>query len=100
MAWYNRILPWTHEGRQTWIYILTGLCGPALTGIVMYDMAQIRDWQGVDEVIKLREYAHLAGLNAIALLIIVMAHAGFVSIRALKINIKEGSAEVHTDDDG
>lgn len=81
----TRPAPLTFAGRQTLIYVCLALSGPVLTGIVVWALASIRDWKDVDAVTKLARYAALTNYIAIALLIVVIALACFVSIRAIKI---------------
>lgn len=78
-------LPFSREGRQTLIYLVLAGCGPALTLTVIWAMRVIRDWETVSAAARLDKFASLAMVLAAALVIIVIALACFVSIRAIKI---------------
>jgi hypothetical protein len=80
-----RPAPLSQAGRQTLVYLCLAGSGPVLTGIVVWALATIRDWKDVDPVTKLARYAALTNYIAVALLIIVIALACFVSIRAIKV---------------
>lgn len=73
-------LPFTREGRQTLVYLVFAGCGPVLTGVVIWAMAEalarVRLWG---------TFRDLALIVAAALLIIVCGLAMFVSIRAIRI---------------
>lgn len=77
------IFPFTRDGRQTLIYIALAGCGPALTLLVMWamDASQTANQWAI--------FADLANKVAWALLLIVLALAMFVSIRAIKVG-KDG----------
>jgi ABC-type multidrug transport system fused ATPase/permease subunit len=79
----RRLFPFSHEGRQTLIYLVLAGAGPALTMAVMWAMRRALEhgWQGV--------FNGLAEKVAWALLIIVSALACFVSIRAIRLG-KDG----------
>lgn len=94
MSWF----PFTREGRQTLVYCALAGCGPALTAIVVWALVIIRNWSEVPAIIRLDKFAELAMLVAVGLLIIVIALACFVSIRAIKIG-KDG-IEASGDGDG
>lgn len=73
------LFPFSHEGRQTLVYLIFAGAGPALTVVVwlaMGALAAARQWDG---------YMRLATIVALALLIIVTGLGMFVSIRAIKI---------------
>lgn len=84
-----KLFPFTREGRQTLIYLVLAGCGPALTGVIVWAMQVIRGWQSVDAASRLDRFADLAMVMASALVIIVIALACFVSIRAIKVG-KDG----------
>lgn len=88
------MFPFTREGRQTLVYLCLAGCGPALTLIVIWAMHLSED-AGQWAI-----FADLANKVAWALLVIVLALACFVSIRAIKLDVKDGTAEVKGDGDG
>lgn len=83
------MFPFTRAGRQTLIYLILAGCGPALTAVTIWAMRVIRDWNEVNPAVRLERFASLAMVMASALVIIVIALACFVSIRAIKIG-KDG----------
>lgn len=86
MSW-NPItwFPFTREGRQTLMYLVTAGCGVALTACVMWTLKIIETFPETPGQARLDAYVALAQPLGWALLIIVVAHACFVSIRAVKI---------------
>ncbi len=94
----KRPAPLTMAGRQTLVYLVFAGSGPALTVLIIWAMRAIRDWQGADAADKLARFAFLAQYVAIALLILVVALACFVSIRAIKVG-KDG-LEATSQNDG
>lgn len=77
--------PFSHEGRQTLVYIALTLAGPALTAVAIWVMTvtkAARQWE---------IFASLADKIGWSLFIIVCALACFVSIRAIKIS-KDGAS--------
>src|SRR5437868_3549461 len=73
------LFPFTHEGRQTLVYLVFAGAGPTLTLLVylfMRVLAAARQWSA---------YERLATMVAIGLLVTVCGLAMFVSIRAIKI---------------
>jgi len=89
----SRFLPFSRDGRQTMVYVVFAGCGPALTLCVLWAMRVIRDWSGASDAERLDKFASLAMLIGSALLVIVVALACFVSIRAIKIDKDGLSAE-------
>lgn len=83
------LVPFTRDGRQTLIYLTFAGCGPALTALVLWSLSVIRVFPGADAATRLAKFADLAMLVGLALLVIVLALACFVSIRAIKIG-KDG----------
>lgn len=79
------LFPWTREGRQTLIYIMAALSGPALTLVLIAAGYLIATFPGASADHRLDKFATLAMLVAAALLIVVIRDACFVSIRAIKI---------------
>jgi hypothetical protein len=77
------LFPFTREGRQTLVYLVFAGAGPALTLLVKWAMGQALDRKLNDA------FASLADKVADALLVICLALACFVSIRAIKIG-KDG----------
>ena len=90
----NRWLPFTRDGRSTLVYLVLAGCGPALTLVLIWAMRTIRLWDGADAAQRLDRFADIANVISWALLVIVVALACFVSIRALKVNVRNGTAEV------
>ena len=87
MKWYNPLtwLPYTRPGRQTLIYIVLALCGPALTVCIMHILDVVEKFPDTTGEARLTAYVELAKPLTWSLLIIVVALACFVSIRAIKI---------------
>jgi hypothetical protein len=89
MKWYNpwSWFPFTHEGRQTLIYLVFAGAGPALCTMVI--------WAMVTALQKdlFKTFSNLSLIVATCLLIIVTGLAMFVSIRAVKIGKDGFSAE-------
>lgn len=79
------LFPFSREGRQTLIYIVLAGCGPALTGVLIWAMVVIREWEGINPDRRLDQFAKISFMLALGLLIIIIALACFVSIRAVKI---------------
>ena len=94
----TRPAPLSRAGRQTLVYLCLAGSGPALTGIIIWALVTVRDWAGVDAAVKLARFATLTTYIAVSLLIIVIALACFVSIRAVKIG-KDG-IEAESNDNG
>lgn len=114
MSWHQwRLWPWnwvpyTREGRQTLIYLVVAGCGPALT-FALWNFSSsaldvVRHWAGAPQLDRLNHYAAIAELTinllGWALMVIVLALACFVSIRSLKLNVKDGTAEAAGDGSG
>ncbi len=91
------LFPWSREGRQTLIYIMSALSGPALTLCLIAAGYVIATFPGASADQRLDKFAHIALLLAVALLIVVIRDACFVSIRAIKVGVgKDGvSADVN-----
>lgn len=94
MKWYN---PWTwfpygRSGRQTLLYIVLALCGPALTGCLLWILRVVETFPDTTGEQRLEAYVDLSKPLGWALLIIVVALACFVSIRAVKIGPLEASS--------
>lgn len=82
-----KLFPFTREGRQTLVYLIMAGCGPALTGVVIWAMYVIRWWPDATADARLDKFAQLALCIAAALIVIVIALACFVSIRAIKLDV-------------
>lgn len=100
VAWF----PFTRAGRQTFIYLMIGLCGPALTILGWWAMETVRDFPGTTGTERLEVYARLATMVMVGLLVIIVALSCFVSIRAIKIGAggieaKGRGGEDHYDSD-
>lgn len=102
MKWYNpwTWAPFTHEGRQTLVYLVFAGAGPALTLFVLWIMQMIRDWTGASEAEKLERFAGLANYVGLALLIVVVALACFVSIRAFKASVGKDGLSIEANGEG
>lgn len=79
-------LPFTRNGRQTLIYLTLAGCGPALSYMVWHILDVVEKFPGAGAEQRLSSYVELAQYVFWSLVIIVMALAAFVSIRALKIS--------------
>jgi hypothetical protein len=84
-----KYLPFGKDARSTLVYLVFAGCGPALTACVIWAMRIIRDWTGASDADRLDKFASLAMVIASALLVITVALAAFVSIRAIKVG-KDG----------
>lgn len=91
-------LPFSHAGRQTLMYLVLALCGPALTACIMKALAVVERFPGTTGAQRLTAYVELAKPLTWALLIIVTALACFVSIRAVRIGKDGFSAEARDED--
>lgn len=89
MKWYNPFswVPYSHEGRQTLVYLVFAGAGPALTCVVIWAMLRALDAQ------LPKTFSNLALVVAACLLIITTGLAMFVSIRAVKLGKDGFSAE-------
>lgn len=88
------LFPFSHDGRQTLVYLVFAGAGPALTALVWWAMRQAgaaAQWGIFD---------NLANVVAAALLVIVIGLAMFVSIRAIKIGRDGIEASGEPDPDG
>lgn len=89
MNWRDPLgwVPFTHEGRQTLVYLVFAGSGPALCAIIIWAMVEAlrRD--------LFKTFSHLSLVVAACLLIIVTGLAMFVSIRAVKLGKDGFSAE-------
>lgn len=96
MIWYNPFtwVPFTHQGRQTLIYLIFAGAGPALCLMTIWAMVQALR-HGL-----LKTFSNLSLVVAASLLIIVTGLAMFVSIRAVKLGKDGFSAEGGNDGDG
>ena len=84
---FRRLFPFTHEGRQTLVYLVFAGAGPALTCLTVWAMTEALD-RGL-----LKTFSNLAYLIGGCLLIIVTGLGMFVSIRAVKLGKDGFSAE-------
>ena len=82
--------PLSREGRQTLIYIMAALSGPALTLCLIAAGYVIATFPGASAEQRLDKFAQIALLLAVALLIVVIRDACFVSIRAIKLEAGAG----------
>ena len=89
VKWYNPFtwFPFSHEGRQTLIYLIFSGAGPALCVMVIWAMLTALQ-NGL-----LKTFSNLSLIVAGCLLIIVTGLGMFVSIRAVKLGKDGFSAE-------
>lgn len=87
------LFPFTGEGRRTLINLALFFAGPALTIAIIWAMHTIRFWQGLSAELRLERFANLADRLSWGLLLVLLAFATYVSIRAIKVNLKDGTAE-------
>lgn len=89
MKWYNpwSWFPYTHQGRQTLVYLVFAGSGPALTCVVIWAMMRALDAQ------LPKTFSQLSLVVAACLLIITTGLAMFVSIRAVRLGKDGFSAE-------
>lgn len=85
VSWF----PFSRAGRQTLLYLVIALCGPALTLLGWWAMIEVRDFPGTTGEARLEVFARLATMVMAGLLVIIVALSCFVSIRAIKIG-KDG----------
>lgn len=94
LTWF----PFTRDGRQTLVYLALAGCGPALTLGIIWALHTIRDWGDASAQLRLDKFASLAMMMGYNSLIITVALACFVSIRAVKVS-KDG-LEATSNDNG
>jgi lysylphosphatidylglycerol synthetase-like protein (DUF2156 family) len=82
------LFPFTRDGRQTLIYLVFALAGPALTAVVIWAMVK-----ALEQVALWATFRDLALIVAAALMVVVIGLAMFVSIRAIKVGRDGVSAE-------
>lgn len=89
MKWYNpwSWFPFTHEGRQTLVYLIFAGAGPVLCIMTMLAMLMALDYK------LYKTFSQLSWVVAICLLITITGLSMFVAIRSLKINKDGFSAE-------
>lgn len=102
MKWYNPFtwIPFTRAGRQTLIYLALFGCGPALTWCIMRTLDVVEKFPNTTGEARLAAYVELAKPLTWSLLIIIVALACFVSIRAIKIGKDGLEAESQENPDG
>lgn len=83
----KNLFPFTHEGRQTLVYLVFAGCGPALTCLTIWAMVRAIDLG------LFKTFSNLAYLIGACLLLIVTGLSMFVSIRAVKLGKDGFSAE-------
>jgi hypothetical protein len=86
------LFPFTHDGRQTLIYLMCAFSAPILTLVVIY----ILDAAERHEQWKI--YAEVARIVAYSLLIVCCAYAMFVAFRSLSLAGKEGLLNINAKD--
>jgi hypothetical protein len=89
MKWYNpwSWVPYSHQGRQTLVYLVFAGSGPALTAVVIWSMLKALDAD------LSKTFSQLSLIVAACLLIITTGLAMFVSIRAVRLGKDGFSAE-------
>jgi len=94
------MFPFTREGRQTLVYITLAGCGPALTACIMWALSVIEKFPGASAEQRLDRYVELAYPLTWGLLLIVLALACFVSIRAVKLEAGKDGVKLDASGDG
>lgn len=101
MKWYNPFtwFPYTHEGRQTLVYMALAWAAPIICGMLIWAMQTLRDWTDAPVLQRLERFADIADRLSWGLLVILVSYACFVSIRAVKIGKDGFEASSFGDDD-
>lgn len=86
------LFPFTHEGRQTLIYLMCAFSAPVLTLVCIY----ILDRSEANAQWPI--FAEVARLIAYSLLIVCCAYAMFVAFRSLSLAGKEGLLSLNAKD--
>lgn len=81
---FRGLFPFTHEGRQTLIYLMCAFSAPILTLLVLHILNR------TEAAGQWPIFAETARLVAYSLLIIVCAFAMFVAFRSLQLGGKDG----------
>lgn len=84
-AFLRAVFPFTAEGRRTLINIALFFAGPVLTLAIVWAMHTIRWWSGLSAELRLERFARLADVLSWGLLLVLLAFASYVSIRAIKV---------------
>lgn len=98
IAFIRSLFPFTHEGRQTLVYVALSWAAPVICAMLLWSMSRIETFPGAAADQRLARFADLADRISWGLLIILIAYACFVSIRAIKIGKDGFSAESRDDD--
>lgn len=85
----KRLKPLSQAGRQTLVYLSFAGAGPVIVGVLIWTLFEIRYWADASPATRLDRFATLADLVAVAHLVVIIALACFVSIRAIRIG-KDG----------
>lgn len=99
IAFIRSLFPFTHEGRQTLVYVALSWAAPVICAMLLWAMSRIETFPGAAASERLARFADLADRVSWGLLIILIAYACFVSIRAIKIGKDGFSAESRDDHD-
>lgn len=78
------LFPFTHDGRQTLIYLMCAFSAPVLTSLVIYIL------DAAEQHGQWTIYAQVARIVSYSLLIVCCAYAMFVAFRSLSLGGKEG----------
>jgi hypothetical protein len=81
---FRALFPFTHEGRQTLIYLMCAFSAPILTLMTLYILDATERHQ------QWAIFADVARIVAYSLLIITCAFGMFVAFRSLSLGSKEG----------
>jgi hypothetical protein len=89
----RNLFPFSHEGRQTLIYVCIAWAAPVLCGMLVWEQSRIEVFPGAAAEQRLARFADISDRVSWGLMVILVAFACFVSIRAIKIGKDGFSAE-------
>lgn len=90
---FHALFPFTHEGRQTLIYLMCAFSAPVLTAVTIYILDTTERHAQWDT------FAEVARIVAYSLLIITCAFGMFVAFRSLSLGSKDGLLNLSGKDD-
>ena len=99
MKFIRDLFPFSHEGRQTLIYVCIAWAAPIMCGMLIWAQTRIEKFPGAAADQRLARFADISDRVSWGLLVILVAFACFVSIRAMKID-KNGLSVESRDDAG
>ncbi len=94
ISWF----PFSKDGRATLVYIFFAGSVPVIFGGIIWALSQIR-WFDAPASDRLDKFYQITMWLAYGFLLGMVAYTAFVSIRALKVNWKEGTASVDSRED-